>query len=173
MLYHFFLLRTNCFRKLVETKLKISKDEVIYCWRVDAVPIELIHLFLKMKGYHSCSDPSWGGRNYILIWVFFVQSILTDRYIHCTELRVVSFKSLSSVEYGIKKIFLNFIFYMELSRFEVLWIIDGFPLFLFTFSRISPKISSVLLKIVKVVNKSTVDFVFRDKQYCWLLWTSG
>ena len=37
---------------------------------------------------------------------FFVQSILADRYIHCRKLRLVSLESLSSVEYGIKKIFL-------------------------------------------------------------------
>ena len=47
-----------------------------------------------------------GGRNYILKWVFFVQSILADRYIHSRELRLVSLESLSSAEYGIKKIFL-------------------------------------------------------------------
>ena len=34
---------------------------------------------------------------------FFVQSILADRYIHRRELRVVSIKSPSSVEYGIRK----------------------------------------------------------------------
>ena len=37
---------------------------------------------------------------------FFVQSILADRYIHRRELRLLSLESLSSVEYGIKKIFL-------------------------------------------------------------------
>ena len=52
-----------------------------------------------------CSDPSWGGRNYILKRFFFVQSILADRYIHRRELRQVSLESLSRVEYGIKKIF--------------------------------------------------------------------
>ena len=40
-----------------------------------------------------------GGGDYILKWVFFVQSILADRYIHLRELRLVS------LEYGIKKIF--------------------------------------------------------------------
>ena len=34
---------------------------------------------------------------------FFVQTILADRYNHRIELRVVSLKSPSSVEYGIKK----------------------------------------------------------------------
>ena len=36
---------------------------------------------------------------------FFVQSIFPDRYIHRRELRLVSLKSTSSVEYGIKKVF--------------------------------------------------------------------
>ena len=49
--------------------------------------------------------------------VFFVQTILADRYIHRRELRMVSLESLSSVEYGIKKISI-FVFYSELSRFE-------------------------------------------------------
>ena len=68
-----------------------------------------------------CSDPSWGGGggNYILKWVFFVQSILADRYIHRRELRLVSLESLSSVEYGIKKIFLIFVFDREISRFKL------------------------------------------------------
>ena len=33
-----------------------------------------------------CSDPTCGGRNYILKWVFFVQKILADRYIHRREM---------------------------------------------------------------------------------------
>ena len=41
---------------------------------------------------------------------FFVQSILADRHIHRRELRLVSLESLSSAEYGIKKIFFNFRF---------------------------------------------------------------
>ena len=43
-------------------------------------------------------------------------------------------KSLSSVEYGIRKILLIFTFYRELSRFNFLWILDVTQLFLFTFS---------------------------------------
>ena len=46
-----------------------------------------------------------GGEELYTQMVFFVQSILADRYIHLIELRLVSLKSLSSVEYGIKKIF--------------------------------------------------------------------
>ena len=63
--------------------------------------------------------PLEGGGNYILKWVFFVQSILADRYFHHRELRLVSLESLSSVEYGIKKIFLIFVFDREISRFKL------------------------------------------------------
>ena len=51
--------------------------------------------------------------------IFFVQSILADRYIHRRELRLVSLESLSSVEYGVKKIFLIFVFDREISRFKL------------------------------------------------------
>ena len=50
---------------------------------------------------------------------FFVPWILADRYIHRREMCVVSLKSSSSVEFEIKKIFLNFDFFEELSRFKV------------------------------------------------------
>ena len=63
--------------------------------------------------------PLEGGMNYILNWVFFVQSILADRYIQRRELRLVSLESLSSVEYGIKKIFFIFVFDTEISRFKL------------------------------------------------------
>ena len=70
----------------------------------------MIVLFIILGNY--CSDPTFsGGRNYILNWFFFVQSILADRYIHCRELCAVSLESPSSVEYGIKKFFfLIFVF---------------------------------------------------------------
>ena len=71
-----------------------------------------------------CSEATCGGgggrRNYILKWVFFVQSILADRYINRREIRVVSLKIWSSVQFKIKKIFLIFVFFEELSRIEVL-----------------------------------------------------
>ena len=61
------------------------------------------------------------GRNYILKWVFFVQTILADRYIHCREMWVVSIKISSSVEFEIKKIFLKIVFFFEeFSSIEVL-----------------------------------------------------
>ena len=50
---------------------------------------------------------------------------------------MVSLKSLSSVENGIKKIFSLFVFYRELSRFKIFL---NIRLFLFTFSVIFAKI---------------------------------
>ena len=41
---------------------------------------------------------------------FFVQTFFADRYIHRRELWLVSLESLSSLEYGINKIFLIFRF---------------------------------------------------------------
>ena len=56
-----------------------------------------------------CSDPNFsGGRNYILNWFFFIQTILADRYNHRRELCVVSLESPSSGEYEIKNIFFYF-----------------------------------------------------------------
>ena len=46
-----------------------------------------------------------GEELYTQMGFFFVQTILADRYIHRRELRLVSLESLSSVEYGIKKVF--------------------------------------------------------------------
>ena len=59
------------------------------------------------------------GGDYILKWVFFVQTIFADRYIHRRELRLVSLESSSSVKYEIKKILFIFVFYGELSRFKL------------------------------------------------------
>ena len=50
-----------------------------------------------------------GGGELYTQMVFFVQTILADPYIHRRELRLVSLESLSSVEYGIKQIFLIFV----------------------------------------------------------------
>ena len=84
----------------------------------------------------NCSHPSWGGRNYILKWVVFVQSILADQHYHCRELRLVSLESLSSVEYKFKKIFSFFVFYRELSRFKFWENRVNSGQILFTFSKI-------------------------------------
>ena len=88
-----------------------------------------------------CSDPSWGGgggggRNNILNRVFFVQKILIDRYIHRRELWVISLKSPSSLEHGIKKFFLNSVFMSELPWFKLFQKLGRFVLFLFKFSGI-------------------------------------
>ena len=58
------------------------------------------------------SDPSWGGGGEELHTQmgFFVQTFFADRYIHRRELWLVSLESLSSLEYGIDKIFLIFRF---------------------------------------------------------------
>ena len=45
--------------------------------------------------------PLEGGGTIYSTGFFFVQSILADRYIHRSELRLVSLESLFSVEYGI------------------------------------------------------------------------
>ena len=61
-----------------------------------------------------------GGGTIYSTGFFFVQSILADRYIHRRELRLVSLESFSSVEYEIKKIFLIFVLYREISSFKLL-----------------------------------------------------
>ena len=61
-----------------------------------------------------------GEELYTQLGFFFVPWIFAARYIHRRELRLVSLESSSSVEYGIKKIFLIFVFYRELSRLKLL-----------------------------------------------------
>ena len=92
--------------------------------------------------------PTCGGRNYILKWVFFVQSILVDRYIHRRETWVISLKSCSSVEFKIKDFFEFRFFFEELSRIEVLcehWI---YGMILFTFTVIFLQIKIFSMKMV-------------------------
>ena len=80
---------------------------------------------LKYEPFFSCklkqvfsNNIMWGEELYTQMG-FFVQSILADRYIHRRELTLVSLESLSSVEYGIKKIFSFFVFDREISRFNL------------------------------------------------------
>ena len=40
------------------------------------------------------------------------------------------------------------------------------PYFYSHFPEFSPKFSSILLKFAKIVNNSTIDFIFKDKKYC-------
>ena len=51
---------------------------------------------------------------------FFVQTNFADRYIHRREMKQASIESSSSIEYGIKKVFLFPFLYRELSRFKLL-----------------------------------------------------
>ena len=96
--------------------------------------------------------------------VFFVPLIFADRYIHRRELRLVSSESSSSVEYGIKKIFLIFVFYRELSRFKLLRKLVNLRCFYSHFPELLPKFSPIFLKFVKIFKNSFVDFIFKDKQ---------
>ena len=95
---------------------------------------------------------------------FFFQTILADRYIHRRELRLVSLETSSSVEYGIKKIFSIFVFYWELSEFKLLRKLKRIPLFLFTFSVTLTKLSSTLLKFVKVLTNNVIGFKDKDRE---------
>ena len=75
---------------------------------------------LNVFSFHIFAPtPLEGGGTIYSNWFFFVQSIFADRYIHRRELILVSLESSSSVKYGIKKIFLIFVFYRELSRFSL------------------------------------------------------
>ena len=65
---------------------------------------------------------------------FFVQSILAARYIHRREMWVVSLKNSSSLEFEIDKIFVNFAFFEELPRIEILCEHVVFGMTSFTFS---------------------------------------
>ena len=109
-------------RGCVATKKKLQLILLLFSCLVN----RLIELIKKLNNngicWHPCSDPSWGkgGGNCILKWVFFVQSIFADQYVHRRELRLVSLESSSNVEHGIEKIFLIFVFYRELSRFKLL-----------------------------------------------------
>ena len=94
---------------------------------------------------------------------FFVQSILADRYIHRRELRLVSLESLSSVEYGIKKISL---FSFLTGRYRGLNFRENrvnSVAFIHLFSEFLTKISPILIKFNNVFHKNVVDFTFRDK----------
>ena len=108
-----------------------------------------------------------GRRNYILNWVFFVQSILADRYIHRRELWVVSLKSPASVEYGIKKIFQFSFFtgsYWGLKFCEHLTV-------LFTFSVVFAKIWHNFANIVQNKLKFlTAEYLLplEIEECCWI-----
>ena len=96
---------------------------------------------------------------------FFVQSILADRYIHRRELRLVSLESFSSVEYGISKIFLIFVFYRELSRFKFWENRVNSGEILFTFSGIFTKLPN-FAKICYTFRKCCWFLFVKTKKYC-------
>ena len=105
-----------------------------------------------------------GARNYTLNWVFFVQSILADRHIHRRELRLVSLESLSSVEYGIKKIIFGFSIltrrYRGLNfRENRVNSVDIIHLF----SEFLTKVSQILIKFNKIFRENVVDFTFNHQ----------
>ena len=110
---------------------------------------------------------------------FFVQTILADRYIRRRELWVLSLKSLYTLEYGIKMLFLNFIkklvhprmwnskafflnfvFYKELSSFTVLWIYDSFYSHFQYFAKTWHNFGNIFSNTFKFL---TVEFYW----YCW------
>ena len=106
-------------------------------WQFRAQKINwLSELFQKLVVPLIVPTPLEGEGTIYSNGFFFVQSILADRYIHRRELRLVSLESLSRVEYGIKKIFLIFIFNRELSRFKFRENSVNSVEILFTFSRI-------------------------------------
>ena len=72
--------------------------------------LSVVVSFLKLRFVMFLFRPLLRGEEQIFKWVFFVQSILADRCIHRGELRLVSLESLYNVEYGIKKMFLIFVF---------------------------------------------------------------
>ena len=80
----------------------------------------IINIYFHSILLFNCSDPLEGGGTIYSTGFFFVPWIFAARYIHRRELRLVSLESSSSVEYGIKKIFLIFVFYRELSRLKLL-----------------------------------------------------
>ena len=95
----------------------VSSTEPIKSW---GVKNELVWKRNMMHLEFNCSDPLEGGGTIYSTGFFFVPWIFAARYIHRRELRLVSLESSSSVEYGIKKIFLIFVFYRELSRLKLL-----------------------------------------------------
>ena len=86
--------------------------------------------------FPNCSYPHFfTGRNYML-YCFFGQLFLTNRYVHRTELWIVSSEKLFIVQFIIKKLFWIrvFHFFTKLRRFKILWIFEFYTLLLSTVS---------------------------------------
>ena len=64
--------------------LYLHRGDYLY----DIHPVALKELFpFTLQKHNHCSDPTCGGGgNYILKWVFFVQSLLADRYVRRREI---------------------------------------------------------------------------------------
>ena len=101
------------------------------CVRRHLLKIKFVIVPTKLRGEEICTQTA-----------FFVPSILANRYIRRRELSLVSLESPSRIDNWNKKIFLIIVFYMKLSKFQVLWITDGIPLFSFTFSVFFDQISA-------------------------------
>ena len=109
------------------------------------VPSRSIFLFSQWKFFELYVRPCPA--------VFFVQSILADRYIHRRELRLISLESLSSLEYESKTNFLYLFFtgsYRGLNFEEIVWIpwrfYSHFPEFWLKFRHFCKKILMFLKK---------------------------
>ena len=140
------------------SKNSLERRQTCYQWR---------RVGNKTNPELYCSDPSWGGRNYILKWVVFVQTILADRYNNRRELWLVSLEIPSRLQYGIKKIFAIFNFYRELSRLKFLWKLEVFQLF---YSHFCTKFLSRqnMLKLLIVV---FLILSLKIEEGCWIVWS--
>ena len=79
---------------------KSKKEVLLHTASVDSKCVQLLK-----KNCALLFRPLSRGEEQYTQMGFFVQSNLADRYIHRRELRLVSLESLSSGEYGIKKVF--------------------------------------------------------------------
>ena len=145
----FFLLKFCLFFVLATCK----NENRQFCKLVAAQQLYLLLLFRSLLR----------GEELYTQMVFFVQTILADRYIHRRELRLVSIESLPSVEYGIKKIFLILVFYRELSRFKLLRKKSEFSWFYSHFPEFLTKISLNLLKFVEVFKQVLLILFLKTK----------
>ena len=112
---------------------------------------------------------------------FFVQTIFADRYIHRRELRLVSLKSSSSIENGIKKIFFCIVFLQgvievwtsEKSRVDSVVFIHIFRNFCLNFNQFCWNLQTISIKSVVDFlkdKKSVVDYF--DLVFCQKIWLS-
>ena len=93
-----------------------------------------------------------------------IKTILAERYFKRRALRLVSLESSPSVEYGLKKIFFNFVFFTGSYRGINFWEkYSEFHYFYSHFQEFSPKISSILLKLDKIFKNSVVDFILKGQ----------